>query len=74
MFRMHKISRAAKNDIFSESFDRFMEDFLGNGLYEKAISYKFRKNKNMLALRARLQTGCSLRRRQFFGDFCFSDT
>nr|VFK12313.1 MAG: hypothetical protein BECKLPF1236A_GA0070988_1006816 [Candidatus Kentron sp. LPFa]VFK24320.1 MAG: hypothetical protein BECKLPF1236C_GA0070990_1001226 [Candidatus Kentron sp. LPFa] len=29
---------------------------------------------NMLARSNRLQTGCSLRRRQFFGDFCFSDT
>nr|VFK64091.1 MAG: hypothetical protein BECKUNK1418G_GA0071005_104118 [Candidatus Kentron sp. UNK]VFK68925.1 MAG: hypothetical protein BECKUNK1418H_GA0071006_100810 [Candidatus Kentron sp. UNK] len=34
----------------------------------------FAYRKNMLALRARLQTGCSLRRRQFFGDSCFSDT
>ena len=28
----------------------------------------------MLALRARIQTGCSLRRRRFFRNFCFSDT
>nr|VFJ88371.1 MAG: MTH538 TIR-like domain (DUF1863) [Candidatus Kentron sp. H]VFJ93530.1 MAG: MTH538 TIR-like domain (DUF1863) [Candidatus Kentron sp. H]VFJ94861.1 MAG: MTH538 TIR-like domain (DUF1863) [Candidatus Kentron sp. H] len=29
---------------------------------------------NMLALRARIQTGCSLRGHRFFRNFCFSET
>nr|VFK68549.1 MAG: hypothetical protein BECKUNK1418G_GA0071005_12452 [Candidatus Kentron sp. UNK]VFK73630.1 MAG: hypothetical protein BECKUNK1418H_GA0071006_12352 [Candidatus Kentron sp. UNK] len=38
------------------------------GFWRKALA------KNTLAHSNRIQTGCSLRRRQLFRNFCFSDT